>query len=235
VFGGNINSNVDRGGLAGTLRATYAPVLSETQVVHLGIAGSYRSLERRGAEVSFDTSPESFLFNASLVDTGTIENARAIGRIGLEAAWAHGPFRVQAEYIATNVERLAGRDVSFQGGYVQAAWVINGKSPRYALDADTATEIGVFKHVQLDSGQRLSSGGFGVFELAARYSAIDLTDRDIRGGIQQDMTAGLNWYPEPFVRVMANYIHAWADPTAETVTARPAQADIGQIRLQIAF
>jgi phosphate-selective porin OprO/OprP len=235
VFGGNINSSVDRGGLAGTLRATFAPVLSETQVVHLGIAGSYRSLERRGSEVSFDTSPESFLFNASLVDTGTIENARAIGRIGLEAAWSHGPFRVQAEYIATNVERWAGRDVSFQGGYVQAAWVINGKSPRYALDADTATEIGVFKRVQPDNGQRVSRGGYGVFEVAARYSAIALTDRDIRGGIQQDVTAGLNWYPEPFIRVMANYIHAWADPTAEMVTARPAQADIGQIRLQISF
>jgi phosphate-selective porin OprO/OprP len=235
VFGGNINSTVDRGGLAGTVRATYAPVLTQTEVVHLGIAGSYRSLDRRGPDVSFDTSPESFLFNASLVDTGTIENARAIGRLGLEAAWANGPFRVQAEFIATNVERLAGRNVSFQGGYVQAAWVINGKSPRYALDADTATEIGVFKRVQPDSGQRVSHGGFGVFELAARYSVVDLSDRDIRGGFQQDVTAGLNWYPEPFIRLMANYIHAWADPTAEAVTSRPARADIGQIRLQIAF
>jgi phosphate-selective porin OprO/OprP len=111
----------------------------------------------------------SFLFNASLVGTIMIENARAIGLIGLEAARSHGPFRVQAEYIATNVERCAGRDVSFQGGYVQAAWVINGKSPRYSLDADTATEIGVFKRVQPDSGQRVSHGGFGVFELAASY------------------------------------------------------------------
>ena len=76
---------------------------------------------------------------------------------------------------------------------------------------------------------------FGVFEFAARYSAIDLTSRDIRGGFQQDVTAGLNWYPEPFIRVMANYVHAWADPTASSVTGRPSEADIGQVRLQIAF
>jgi phosphate-selective porin OprO/OprP len=235
VFGGNINSSVEYGGIAGTVRATYAPILTATEVLHLGVAASYRSLDRRGPDLSFDTTPESFLFRASLVDTDTIDNARAIGRLGFEFAWANGPFRVQAEYIATQVERAAARDVAFQGGYVQAAWVINGKSPRYALDADTATEIGVFKRVQPDSGQRVSRGGIGVFELAARYSAIDLSSRDIRGGFQQDVTAGLNWYPEPYIRVMTNYVHAWADPTAEGVTGRPAQADIGQVRLQIAF
>jgi phosphate-selective porin OprO/OprP len=34
---------------------------------------------------------------------------------------------------------------------------------------------------------------------------------------------------------MGNYIHAWANPTAQAVTGRPAEADIGQIRLQVAF
>jgi phosphate-selective porin OprO/OprP len=235
VFGGNVNASVERGGLAGTVRATYAPILTETEVLHLGIAGSYRSLDRTGPDLSFGTTPESFLFQTSLVDTDTIDRARAIGRLGFEFAWASGPFRIQAEYIATQVERTATRDVAFQGGYVQAAWVINGKSPRYALDADTATEIGVFKRVQPGSGQRVSQGGIGVFEVAARYSAVDLSSRDIRGGFQQDVTAGLNWYPEPFVRVMTNYIHAWADPMADGVTGRRADADIGQVRLQIAF
>jgi phosphate-selective porin OprO/OprP len=86
-----------------------------------------------------------------------------------------------------------------------------------------------------ETGQRVSYGGTGVFEAAARYSAIDLTDGDIRGGFQQDVTVGLNWYPEPYARVMANYIHAWAEPTADSVTGRPTEADIGQIRIQIAF
>ncbi|WP_245311002.1 OprO/OprP family phosphate-selective porin [Bradyrhizobium valentinum] len=235
VFGRNINSSADHGGTAGTIRATYAPILTPNEVLHFGVAGSYRSLDQSRPDVSFASSPESFLFTAALVDTGTI-GANAIGRLGLEFAWANGPFRLQAEYIATQVERVAAGHAAFQGGYLQAAWVINGKSPRYALDANVATEIGMFSRVQPESDQRVSHGGVGVFEVAARYSAIDLTSRDIQGGgFQQDVTLGLNWYPEPFIRVMANYIHAWANPTAQAVTGRSAEADIGQIRLQIAF
>ena len=234
VFGGNINSSVDHGGTAGTIRATYAPILTSNEVLHFGVAGSYRSLDQARPDVSFATSPESFLFTAALVDTGTI-GANAIGRLGFEFAWANGPFRMQAEYIATQVDRVTSGHAAFQGGYLQAAWVINGKSPRYALDANVATEIGVFSRVQPESGQRVSHGGVGVFEVAARYSVIDLARRDIQGGFQQDVTVGLNWYPEPYIRVMGNYIHAWANPTAQAVTGRPAEADIGQIRLQVAF
>jgi phosphate-selective porin OprO and OprP len=235
VFGGNVNSGVDQGGTAGTIRATYAPIFTSKEVLHFGVAFSHRSLDQAKPTASFDTSPESFLFKPSLVDTGTIDGARAIDRLGLEFAWANGPFRMQTEYIATQVERVAAGHAAFQGGYIEAAWVINGKSPRYALDADTATEIGLFKGVKPESEQRVSRGGTGVFEVASRYSAIDLRNRDIQGGFQQAVTLGLNWYPEPFIRVMANYIHAWANPTAQAVTGRPAEADIGQIRLQIAF
>ena len=235
VFGGNINSGVDREGISGTIRATYAPILTSNEVLHFGVAASHRSRDQARPDVSFATSPESFLFKPSLVDTGTIDGARTIDRLGFEFAWANGPFRMQAEYMAHRVDRVAAGHLAFHGGYIQGAWVINGKSPRYALDADTATEIGLFKRVEPESGQRVSRGGMGVFEVAARYSAVDLTSRDILGGFQQDLTLGLNWYPEPFIRVMANYIHAWANPTAQAVTGRPAEADIGQIRLQIAF
>ena len=233
IYGGNVNADVGRGGVAGTARATFAPILTDNTVLHFGVAGSYRSLDRRGPDFSFDTTPESFLFRTSLVDTGTIADTSAVGRLGLEGAFAYGPLRIQAEFIATNVERIAARSLSFQGGYVYAAWVINGKAPRYVLESDTATEVGVFKRVIPNTSQRVSRGGTGVFELTARYSAIDLTERDIRGGRQQDVTAGVNWYPEPYMRVMANYVHAWTDTTA--VTNRPTQAEIGQVRLQLAF
>lgn len=235
VFGGNLNETVAKGGLAGTARATWAPIVKSDEVLHLGLSGSYRSLDRRGPDVSFDTTPESFLFKTPLVDTGTIDGARSIGRLGLEVAWARGPFRLQGEYIATKVERDGDVNLSFRSAYIYAAWVLNGGAAKYSLKADTATDLGVFKRVEPSSSQRVSRGGVGVFELAARYSVIDLTSRDVRGGFQQGVTTGINWYPEPFIRVSANYVHAWADPTAATVTDRPAQADIGQVRLQIAF
>ena len=234
VFGGNINETVDRGGLAGTARATLAPVLDEGRVLHLGVAGSLRNLDRRGPDLSFSTTPESFLFRSELVDTDTIEGARSVRRLGLEAAFASGPFRVQGEFIATAVERERGGELSFRGGYVYAAYVLNGKAPAYALDTDVATEMGMFERVKPDNGQRVSKGGVGVWELAARMSAIDLSSRDVRGGVERNATLGLNWYPEPFVRVMANYVRAWTDGSAAT-GGRDARADIGQVRVQIAF
>ena len=234
VFGGNINSNVGSGSLAGTARATYAPLMQD-HVLHFGFATSYRTFDRGGMDVSFGATPESFLFRTSLVDTDAIAGTRAVSRTGAEFAWAHGAFRIQSEYILTRVERERAGDLSFQGGYITAAWVLNGQGPKYSLDGKTATEIGIFKRVEPTKDQRVSHGGVGVFEAALRYSAVDLTSGDVRGGIQQDITAGLNWYPEPFLRVMANYIHAWADPTSALVTGRPAQADVGQLRIQVAF
>ena len=44
VFGGNINGRVDGSGIEGTVRATYAPILSAHEVVHFGISANYHSL-----------------------------------------------------------------------------------------------------------------------------------------------------------------------------------------------
>ena len=194
VFGGNINESVGGQGIAGTARVTYAPILTPDQVLHFGMSGSYRSLDDDDTGASFSSRPESFLFDARLVDTGDIDGARAISRLGLEFAWANGPYRMQAEYVATDVDRDRRPETFFQGGYLQGSWVINGKSAPYVVDSDTATEIGIFKRVQPERGERVSQGGIGVFEAAARYSVIDLTSHDIHGGFEQDVTVGLNWY-----------------------------------------
>lgn len=233
LFGGNINDSVDRGGIAGTGRVTWTPIRSDETVLHLGLAGSYRSLDRAGPSVSFDSTPESALSRVSLVDTGALDGARTIRRVGLEAAGAHGPFRVQAEYGATEVDRAGRPSARLQGGYVYGAWVLNGTAPDYSTAGGVATEVAVFRRVKPTDGQRVSQGGIGVFELAARYSAIDLDSRDVRGGVEQDVTLALNWYPEPFIRVMANYVHAWVDAAAPT--RRDTVADIGQVRLQLSF
>jgi phosphate-selective porin OprO/OprP len=50
--------------------------------------------------------------------------------------------------------------------------------------------------------------GWGLWEIAARYSYVDLTDGFIRGGIMGDLGLALNWYPRMHVRVMFNYILA---------------------------
>ncbi len=233
VFGGNLNDTIDRGGIAGVARATWTPIRREGEVLHLGIAGSWRARDRRGPDLSFASTPESDVFRRSLVDTDAIEGARAVGRLGFEFAYAIGRVRLQAEYMETRVERDGARPLGLRGGYVQASWVLNGRSPDYETTSDVATEVAVFGRVTPDPGQRVSRGGTGVWEVAARLGAIDLDSRDVRGGIETNAALGLNWYPEPFLRVMANYVHAWVRDAAPT--GRRAEADIVQARLQVAF
>lgn len=235
VFGGNASQGISDSGIAGTVRATYAPILSQHEVLHFGIAGSYRSLNRNSTPPSFATRPEAFLFSESkqLVDTDAIRNVSTTERLGFEAAYQNGPFRVQAEYILTQVSRFGMQpNLSLQGGYIEAGWVLNGQDRPYRVKPEYGSEYAVFDGVEVADAQRVTRGGYGVFELGARFSALDLADRDVLGGIERNVTVGLNWYPDKNVRLMANYVCAYARPSAQ-LNGRTVRADIFVSRLQL--
>ncbi|MGH7487884.1 MAG: porin [bacterium] len=48
--------------------------------------------------------------------------------------------------------------------------------------------------------------GIGAWELGARFSALNLNDAGIQGGREENVTVGLNWYPDPGIRFMWNWI-----------------------------
>jgi len=45
----------------------------------------------------------------------------------------------------------------------------------------------------------------------ARYSSLDLDDRNVRGGTQKIVTLGTNWYWNPYVKLRFNYERAAID------------------------
>jgi phosphate-selective porin OprO/OprP len=215
VFGGNANTGIRSEGVAATARATYAPIHEADRVLHFGLAGSFRDLPRDGQGLSLTSRSEAFLFQRNFVDTGDIRDAASVGRVGLEAAYRDGPFLLQAEYIRTTVERSGGaRTVDFQGGYVQASLILNGQGRAYTLAPTYGTTYATFSGVQVPEAARVSRGGLGVFELGTRFSAIDLDDAGIRGGIERDVTVGLNWYPDRNIRIVADYIRSHTSPSA---------------------
>ena len=58
-------------------------------------------------------------------------------------------------------------------------------------------------------------GGSGAWEIAARFSSIDLTDGMVSGGEQDNITLALNWYPNPATRWMLNFVRADVDNLGE--------------------
>lgn len=178
-----------------TGRTTYAPINEKTRVVHLGAAVSYRKTGDRDG-VRFKQQPETHVSGVNIVDTGSITGADKYIRLGAELAAVEGPFSAQAEYIWTNVERDGGSDLDFNGWYIQAAYFLTGESRRY--------KKGAFAGVTPNS--IVGRNGIGAWQLAARYSMIDLNDGGISGGKAESVTLGVNWLPTPTLRFSGNYV-----------------------------
>lgn len=142
-----------------------------------------------------------------LVDTGalTAENANAYG-IELAGQWNN--FFLASEWLNIDVDRPgATRDPSFDGYYVQGAWTITGE--KRAWNAVN----GGYGGIRPDHPLNVSEGHWGAFELAGRYSVLNLNDNEgvfgaatpsggVRGGEQTISTLGLNWYPNQTVRFL---------------------------------
>jgi phosphate-selective porin OprO/OprP len=132
-----------------------------------------------------------------------------------------GPFSMQGEYIGVNVDRDAAESAVLQGFYVYASWFLTGESRPY--------DVACGEFVRLKPSNAFGEGGVGAWELALRYSELDLND-EVRGGVEKNVTAGMNWYVNSAVRVMFNYVRA----TSETDNG-DVDVDIAQVRAQVDF
>ncbi len=69
-------------------------------------------------------------------------------------------------------------------------------------------DLGTIRRIRPKREFRDGSGGLGAFEIAFRFSRIDLDDQDITGGTLNDLTFAFNWYPTYPTRVSFNMIRA---------------------------
>jgi len=118
--------------------------------------------------------PELRIDPTALITTGAIPNVSGAQVYSAEVAGAYGPLFFQSEYFHYNVDRQAGLGLSslqFDGGYAQASWTITGESRAY--NAGAGAYGGIVPHDPFS----LTSSGWGAWEVAARYSTIDLNDR----------------------------------------------------------
>jgi phosphate-selective porin OprO/OprP len=191
-------------------------------VLHLGGSVVYTDYSRAFAP-TFSTRPETGIGD-NIATTGAIANADSAFRYGAEMAFVYDKFSLQGEFMGCSVDRTVGADPSFTGYYVMGSWMITGPCRNYKKDGAHFDRV--------KPCNNFGCNGWGGWELAARYSYVDLTDSGIAGGEVWDITVGLNWYLNPNTRLMLNYVHS--DLTNRVGVVNGSLDAVG-IRVQVDF
>lgn len=176
-------------------RLTYGPKVGENQL-HFGAAANYQDAPNSDNEWRVRTRPESHQTSTRYVDTGNLADVNSITTFGGEAAWVRGPFSLQGEYMMQGVDRDGGSDPDFSGWYAYASWFLNGDVTR-----------------SYKGGQFGRTKATNAWELALRYSTIDLDDSGVNGGKENNVTASVNYYVNPYLRFMLNGVFIDAKDT----------------------
>ena len=206
-----------------TTRAVYSPWHTDTQSLHLASAWSYRETNDENT-VKFDTRPETKSTDIKFLNTGKIRDVSNITRLGFESAWVSGPLSLQGEYMMAELAGDQITDLSFDGWYVMASWMLTGESRDYKF------KKGAFGRIKPHSSS-------GAWELAVRFSELDLNDHQVAGGNSQISTIGVNWYLNERIRAMLNYALVNNDRNADddgSVLSND-NPQFTQLRLQMDF
>jgi len=239
AFGGNVGDN---GGYGMATRITTLLVDNNDQgVVHLG--GGYSFIDPANDLLRYRNQPEFFVAEtggAGLVPAGVPTNVPAFVDTGLipasnvslfnaELGASRGAFHAQSEVFYAVIDQDGGPMLTFPGAYAQAGYILTGESRPYNRKS------GVFGRVVPDNPY--GDGGAGAWEVAARWSYIDLNDGNIQGGHLNDITLGLNWYLNGHTKFQLNYIHAFLGSSPSTAATRVnnSNADIVALRAQVDF
>ncbi len=187
-------------------RVNWAPISTEESTLLVGASGTMQKPtfvgapdedgERSVSSVKFNTRPESNVSDTKFV-YGKIKDVEKYSVFGGELAYVRNRLMFQGEYIATAIDRYEGKEsISYNGGYAFVSFFLTDDTHRYDYkDAEFARVVPKAKG--------------GAWEVALRYSTVDLndTDADEENGGSTSITFGVNYYPNPNVRLMLNYGH----------------------------
>jgi phosphate-selective porin OprO/OprP len=199
------------------------------RLFHFGFNYSHFFAETSNSEpnLQYRSRPETRITDVRLVDTGKLF-AKGADYFGVEFASVLGPLSYQGEYMLTLTDIPQARDPYFWGFYFYGSYFLTGENRNYNVTN------GRFSPLRPNSAFHLRKGGKGAWELASRFSFIDLNDELVRGGKELNFTAGVNWYPTRKTRCTLNYIRAHVEKRLNP-PIRKGNANILQARFQIVF
>jgi phosphate-selective porin OprO/OprP len=212
-------------GLSGTVRK------AEKADATLGLSGpgqvQFRARpELRDAQGAFPTAGALPGNSTRMVDTGVL-NGDGSTVIGTELLYILGPFSAQGEWalnyannVTSGTAAAPGRASSintqtrsFNGGYVQLSYFLTGETRQYdkAFGRLGSNYIAnrPFSNFWLKRDENGAfTWGSGAWEVAARYSYLNLNDGTIQGGVLGSTSLGLNWYLCNNMKVQFEYVNS---------------------------
>jgi phosphate-selective porin OprO/OprP len=238
----------DQGGYGTSERLTWVPSweCNGRNYLHLGVGHFFNAPP--DDTINFRTIPEFYVGNNGPGAVGTSGQAVPGGAngtpffvatgplnvpyynvLGSELLWVRGPVSLQSEAMVSLVNQSGGGSAALPGAYAQVGYFLTGEHRPY--DRKTGQIDRVIPKSNLTFHGNNCNPGLGAWEVAGRWSYLDLNDSTINGGTLTDYTAGLNWYWNPYTKMVFNYVHAISDGTA----APQAQTDMFGMRAQIDF
>ena len=156
------------------------------------------------------------------VDTLGI-STNTVNLFGGELAATSGSWHAQGEVVYAVVDRKAAGSATFSGASIQSGWILTGEHRPY--DRKNGVLGRIVPH------ENFGHGCSGAWEIAGRWSYLDLNDGGINGGQLHDLTAGFNWYLNRNTKFQLNYVHAFL----KTAGVGDSDADIVAMRAQVDF
>ena len=239
--------------MGATGRATYQVLQNDNYSLHIGAdaEGLIKPATVGGVRaITLSDRPELRIDTTQILSTsqiGTAANPVSGARVlGAELAGGFGPLFGQAEYFHYTIARTGLTDLDFDGGYVEGSYTITGEHRKYN------PSTGAYSGITPDHPFSLAAGQWGGFELAARYSIVDLNDlftpgvstastNGVAGGQQQVVALGVNWYVNSNIRFMVDYLHGMVDKQSGSAATAPLGTAIGgnfdaiALRTQVAW
>lgn len=201
---------------AATARATHLLWYDEPSqgryMWDVGVSGSVRTpdedLVRLRTRGNIRSGPPGVL-NPIYADTGSLGSDEQ-DILAFETFAQYGRWSLQAEYAGTWIQDAVQGGVDrgtpfFHGGYVELLYFLTGDCRTYNKQIAAPDRIVPLENAYIVQSANGCCTGSGAWQVGVRYSAIDLNDNDINGGILNSMTVGLNWFLNPNTIVQFNY------------------------------
>jgi phosphate-selective porin OprO/OprP len=219
VFGADVDDFVKEGNeqISFAARVNWAPIATEESTLLVGASGTYQKpsfkgpnteddgdWEYTGSSVKFNTRPESNVSDSKFL-YAKYKNVDIFNTFGGELAYVNKRFMLQGEYMMANVSRYEDDNLEYiqdgfnskiahGGGYAMASFFLTDDTRKY-------------DHKDAEFARVTPNAKSGAWEVAVRYSTADLNDEDAgeMSGSATAFTVGVNYYPNPNVKLMLNY------------------------------